>query len=321
MKVSADSGRGFLVSVVVCTYSRERLDQLNETLESLVTQTYTPIEIVLVVDHNPSLSEELRRSVEAPISVVENANTRGLSGARNSGVERATGSVIAFIDDDAAAEPDWIERLVECYLDEGVLGAGGRIVPVWEGGKAPSWLPEEFLWIVGCTYRGMPERGQVRNLIGCNMSFRSSVFEAVGGFNSAVGRVGKLPVGCEETEFCIRATNHWPAGKILYWPEGGVLHHVPRSRQTPGYFLRRCYSEGTSKAVVLRLAGSMGTNTENTYLLKTLVPAVLRNAGSALTLKNPLSSLGRVGAITVGAAAVAIGLIIGMMRTLISRRP
>ncbi len=290
------------VTVVVCTTSRLRIQQVVATVKSLESQTYRSVQIVLVVDHNPELAAELMTMVGASAHVTENTGPKGLSGARNTGVAHATGEIVAFIDDDATAEADWLERLVESYRDERVLGAGGKIVPVWEGGREPPWLPEEFLWTVGCTYRGMPDRGPVRNVIGCNMSFRSSVFEAVGGFNSAVGRLGSRPLGCEETELSIRARKRWPDREILYVPEAVVYHAMPKDRQTISYFVRRCYSEGTSKAIVRRLAGNSSLNVEGQYTVLTLVPAVVRYFAKAAT-------------VCLGLSVVVAGFLAGMVRS------
>jgi len=68
--------------------------------------------------------------------------------------------------------------------------------------------------------------GSIRNMIGCNMSFRSSVFEEVGVFNPDIGRLGSQPLGCEETEICIRALERWPGKKIMYAPGALVNHHA-----------------------------------------------------------------------------------------------
>src|SRR4029453_16807598 len=139
------------ISVIVWAYSRDRLQQLRETISSLQTQTYPAKDIVLIIDHNPELQKELEALADGHLRIAANTGERGLASARNTGIDLAQGELMAFIDDDAAADSTWLERLVECYEDPDVIAAGGRINPVWEGGRRPAWLPEEFLWVVGCS--------------------------------------------------------------------------------------------------------------------------------------------------------------------------
>ena len=214
-----------------------------------------PLELVVVVDHNPAL---LRRVCEQfpEARVVENTEPRGSSGAWNSGVMASRGRIIAFLDDDAEAEPDWLERLWKAYADDSVMGVGGSIRPVWEGAARPRWFPDEFLWVVGCTYRGLPEEtAPVRNLIGCNMSFRRSAFEEIGGFRKGMGHVGGRPIGDDETEFSIRVGLRWPDRVLLHHPEARVRHKVPASRARWSYFYSRCRLEGRSQSVDERAGG------------------------------------------------------------------
>ncbi|MGH9010562.1 MAG: glycosyltransferase family 2 protein, partial [Acidimicrobiia bacterium] len=211
------------VSVVICAYTEERWDDLLEAVQSVGNQEPQALETIVVIDHNDALYGRALVALDG-CTVITNSEERGLSGARNTGITAAKGDIIIFLDDDAAAEPGWIARLVAPFQDERVLGVGGSAVPVWAGG-APDWFPTEFNWVVGCSYTGMPDRlAEIRNLMGCNMAFRREVFEAVGGFRSGIGRVGKRPVGCEETELCIRARQHFPRGVFLFDPEAVVRH-------------------------------------------------------------------------------------------------
>jgi glucosyl-dolichyl phosphate glucuronosyltransferase len=302
-----------LVSVVVCAYTSERLVQLRHTIASLLNQTYAQREVVLVVDHNPDLHSQLAPLANEEVRIASNRGKRGLADARNTGIALARGEIVAFIDDDADADNHWLERLVECYRDPAVIGNGGRIVPVWEEGPPPAWLAEEFLWVIGCTYRGMPDRGPVRNVIGCNMSFRSSVFEEVGSFNTEIGRLRNQPLSCEETELCIRALKRWPDKKIVYAADAVVHHHVSASRRTLSYFARRCYFEGISKVIVRRLCGADGTSSELKYLSRALPLAILRNLTNVVLLRDMSTSLSRVGTITLGVGAVGAGFAAGML--------
>lgn len=287
------------ISVVVCAYTEARWNEMQAAVESLEAQTLPPREIILVIDHNPALFERSRQQFGG-VTVVENREQRGLSGARNTGLAVAQGEIVAFMDEDAFAAVDWLETLASAYTDERVMGVGGAIMPRWAA-ERPGWFPEEFDWVVGCTYLGMPAQpAPVRNLIGCNMSFRREVGEAVGGFRDGIGRIGSKPVGCEETEFCIRANGLFPARHFRYVPAAQVFHHVPANRAAWRYFCARCYAEGVSKALIGRYVGRQsGLATERSYATRTLPLGVVR----ALRQGN----IRRAGAIVAGLLLTASG--------------
>ncbi|MFG3684816.1 glycosyltransferase [Micromonospora sp. NPDC047740] len=293
------------VTVVVCVYTERRWPQIVRAVHSVLAQDVPADQVVVVVDHNPALLERVCATFPE-LTVVPNAGPRGLSAARNTGVARATGEIVAFLDDDAEAEPDWLARLLPHYRDQQVLAVGGHAVPAWEE-KRPRWLPPEFDWVVGCSFTGQPtEVTPVRNVIGCNMSFRRSVLNRTAGFDPALGRVGRTPVGCEETELCIRIRQLEPDGVVLYEPAARVRHRVTVDRTTWRYFRQRCFSEGRSKAVVARLVGSdAGLATERTYTRHTLPAGVRR--GLRQVRAGDRAGLLRSGAIVAGLLVTAAG--------------
>jgi GT2 family glycosyltransferase len=300
------------VSVVICAYSNERWAQLGRAVESVWAQTTPPAEVVVAIDHNPALAERARTAFSGAI-VVENDGPRGLSGARNAGVAASRGSVVAFLDDDAVAAPDWLERLGASYDGPEVLGVGGMIEADFTDGR-PAAFPREFDWVVGCTHPYVPDTvGPVRNMIGANMSLRRDVFDAVGGFTSGIGRVGRLPLGCEETELCIRARRRSPGGQFLFDPAARVAHSVPPARADWSYFRRRCFAEGLSKA---RVAASTGTgdalSTERAYVARTLPAGVLRGIRDALG--GDAAGLARAALIVAGLALTTAGYLVGTLR-------
>lgn len=265
-----------LVDVVICSYTEQRWDLLLEVIASVHAQTLQPQQVIVVVDHNQDLYKRLI-STTTDVVLIENSGPTGLSGARNTGVGVAMADIVAFLDDDAEAAPDWLERLTAYYDDPDVLAVGGRIEPVWESGR-PAHFAEELDWIVGCTYHGMPKvAAAVRNVIGANMSFRRNVLERLGGFNTSLGRVGALPLGCEETEICIRAGVDDPGGRVVYEPAALVRHHVPSERGALRYMLARSWSEGISKAQVSQLVGhERALGPERRYVRLVLPRAVLK---------------------------------------------
>ncbi|MFL5628355.1 MAG: glycosyltransferase family 2 protein [Ktedonobacteraceae bacterium] len=299
------------ISVIICAYTEDRWNDLVAALESVQQQTLVPREIILVIDHNSALLKRVQEHLP-DVVVVENTEARGLRGARNSGIAVAQGEIIAFLDDDAVAIPNWLALLCEGYSDSRVLGTGGEVTPSWMG-KKPAWLPEEFYWVVGCSYRGMPETAKtIRNPIGANMSFRREIFDTVGDFHSQNGHVGPRHAGgCEETELCIRARRRWPQSVFLYQPQAGVFHRVPGSRTNWRYFCSRCYVEGLAKAVVARHVGARdGLASERAYTLRVLPQGVKRGLTDTL-FRHDLTGLARAGAIVVGLAVTTVGYLLG----------
>jgi len=298
------------VSVVICAYTEERWGDLVAAVESLQQQSSPPREVILVVDYNTRLLERARMHLHN-VLVIENKEPQGLSGARNSGIALAKGALIAFLDDDATAEKDWLARLIHCCKNIQVLGAGGTVKPHWLS-PPPSWFPKEFNWVVGCSYQDVPDEPiVVRNPYGGCSCMRREIFAVVGGFRSEIGRVGTLPLGCEETDLCIRAKHHWLEKVFLYEPQAIIYHRIPPHRATWRYFRSRCYAEGLSKAVVAAYVGTKdGLASERPYVLRTLPRGVFHSLGDGLFRLDPGGFL-RAGAIIAGLMITIAGYIVG----------
>jgi glycosyltransferase involved in cell wall biosynthesis len=325
------------ISVVICVFTDERWDDILAAVSSVRAQRYQPHEIIISVDHNPELLRRLR-GVLSDVVVLENHQARGLSGGKNTGAARASGEVVAYLDDDAVADRDWLALFAAGYDDPGVMGVGGRTLSLWPGsptareihadqatllrehvevGVRPRWFPEEFDWTVGGTYKGMVA-GPVRNVLGGNASFRREAFEIVGGFHTGIGRTHhkNRPLGCEETEFCIRLGRRSPGAVMLFDDRAVIWHRVPQERARFRYFRTRCFAEGLSKALVARSVGTGdGLANERAHALRTLPRGAVRGVGD--TFRGDPWGLGRAGAITVGLGYTTWGYAVG---TLSARR-
>jgi glucosyl-dolichyl phosphate glucuronosyltransferase len=291
------------ISVIVCAYTLERWDNLVDVVSSVLAQTRPAIETIVVIDGNDELARRAHEAF-ADAVVLTNAFEPGLSGGRRTGSERARGEVVAFIDDDAIADADWLEQLSGAYGDPNVLGVGGVIEPLWEQ-PPPRWFPAEFNWVVGCTYAGMPvQRDRIRNPIGANMSVRATVLARTGAFDPRLGRVpGRKAVSgaAEETEFCVRASQLHPGHYWIYEPRARVRHHVPPQRANWRYFVRRCVVEGTSKAMLAHVTGADdGLRTERRYVRSVLPRAVFRDLANGVRGRS--EGIAQAAAIVVGLA-------------------
>ncbi|MBN2097985.1 MAG: glycosyltransferase family 2 protein [Dehalococcoidia bacterium] len=244
-----------LLSIVIATYTMDRLNDVLELLDAIMSQSYSRTETIVVVERSEELKEKVEQHVVEKAMpgtrVVFNHGEGGLSSNRNLGIREATGEIIAFIDDDAVPFPDWAKNIVETYDDATIIGATGPSIPLWEDDNI-SWVPEEFYWIIGGSgYSDWTTRREVRNVSGTNMSFRREAFEINGFFLTRLGWSGglrKLDLAGEETEFCIRLrrTSH---KRIVYEPGIKIHHRVYRYRVTRKFISRRAYLEGYTKAV------------------------------------------------------------------------
>jgi len=289
------------ISVIICAHTLDRWATLCAAVASVAAQTRPALETLVVIDGNDELERRARLEL-AVVEVLRNAHGAGLSGARQTGADRARGSILAFLDDDAVACANWLEALAAAYADPLVLGAGGLIEPSWQRSE-PAWFPAEFNWVIGCTYAGMPsETARVRNPIGANMSMRAEVLAAAGGFDSRFGRApGAKPLSgtAEETEFSIRAARANPGHHWIYEPRARVRHDVPAQRGTMRYFARRCVVEGTAKASLTAVAGADdGLRSERAYVRSVLPRALTRELGRGI--RGDRRGFARAGAIVAG---------------------
>ena len=306
------------VSVVICAHSSERLPDLVAAVRSAVSQTRHLLEVIVVIDHNRDLFLAASDALTGA-RVVENRRSAGASGARNFGTSISHGSVVAFLDDDAVASPDWLADLMLGFRKNDVIGVGGRIDPLWLAGE-PAWFPREFGWVVGATYEGMPDvESRVRNLWSGNMAMRRDVFDAIGGFREGFGKVGGQS-DPEDNEICMRASREFPE---MYWvlrPDAAVQHKVPRWRSSVRYFVSRSFAEGVGKARLARLtSGTDSTVAERSYATRTLPVGFLREASAFAT--GDLAGAARAGAIVTGFLSTCIGFVFGTAQAALATKP
>ena len=302
------------VSVVVCTYTEDMYDHFCEAVDSVLNQTYDDIEVILVSDGNEPLYEQMRDDYadRSETIVTQTDENVGISAARNHGIEQATGDVVAQIDDDAIADPQWVEELVSVYESTDAIAVGGKMTPEWVAGK-PEFLPEEFYWLIGVTHRGFGESGEeVRNTFGSNISFRREVITELGGFDPNVGRKGDAEIQAHESELCTRLRQEFGRG-VVYNPNAKVAHKVFDYRTEPRWLIERAFWQGYSKRALETLLPDASRAEESaflSFLLSDSIPLRVRQFLSSPSVV-PISQLVWLVLLT---GLVGVGYLYGIIR-------
>jgi len=255
------------VSVIICTYSEEVYEYFQEAVESVLQQTYDNIELVLVSDGSEVVYEKMIEDYGHRDDTIISRTDKnvGISAARNYGINQANGDIVAQIDDDAVADPDWIEELVSIYESTDAIAVGGKMTAEWVAGK-PNFLPEEFYWLIGVTHKGFAEPGEeVRNTFGSNISFRQEVINELGGFDPNVGRKGDAEIQAHESELCTRLRQEFGRG-VVYNPDAKVAHKVFDYRTEPRWLIKRAFWQGYSKRALEALLPDASRSEESAFL-------------------------------------------------------
>lgn len=243
-----------MISTIICTYNREQY--IRQVLEALTDTDFHDYEI-LVVDNNstdstPLIVGEFITSHPTMRVKLLHETRQGLSHARNCGLANAGGDLIIFLDDDAIPCRNYLALAAQSMSRHPQAGAfGGRIIPVFEGGKPPKWLCRWSLsWVSGLDYaKGTCRFSRDKYPIGANMGFRRETLDCLSeGFNAELGRnAGNMMAG-EEKEIFGRLSR---AGiEVYYFPEVKVQHMIPQSRTTTDYVRR--FADGVGRSERLR---------------------------------------------------------------------
>lgn len=232
-----------VLSAVICTHNRHK--SVSATINSVLAQDIDRQDYEIIVVDNSTDAEEARL-FGAQYNGMENfryvhESIPGLSNARNVGAQLARAPIIAYLDDDAIAPPQWLRELSLGYQKFGDRTAivGGPVEPVWVTPR-PDWLTSDLEGFFSIVDHGSEIRELLPHewLAGCNYSIRRDWLFAAGGFSTELGRKGALSLlSNEETQVSesVRARG----GKIVYVPGAGVKHYIDPSRTSADWLKRR----------------------------------------------------------------------------------
>jgi GT2 family glycosyltransferase len=255
-----------LLSVVITSYTLNRLRDIYSLLDSIKKQTYPNIEVIFVVERSRGLYKKVKEYCEEiglpKFKILWNEGVLGASAARNLGIKSAKGEIIAFVDDDAVLFSDWAENMIKAYKNDSIIGVTGPVYPLWED-PSMSWLPEEFHWLVSCTSWFKADKiVDVRNVWLENASFRREAFEVAGYLDTKLGprdglegfkkREFKEGIISEEIEFSLRVREK-TGKRIIYDPKVKIWHKARIDRLRWKFIIRWSFWMGTSKRKLKKL--------------------------------------------------------------------
>lgn len=289
-----------LISVIICTHNRAAY--LGAAIDSLLCQNFLDYEVLVVDNASTDATREIveQRLPHDRLRYLYEP-TLGLSVARNRGAAEAQGSILAYLDDDAEASPDWLAHLSEVFRqDEQVAIAGGKVTLLWPPGlTSPRWLSPDLAGNLGAYDLGSSPQAITQAGLtprGLNYALRKAFWQQVGGFDPQLGRVGKNLLSNEELLMTQQALKQ--GFKVLYVPAAVVAHNVAPERLNPGWFFRRSWWQGVSESYREQLSGSLTLlqlRLRATCLLRGLYKAARSWYDPAQRLDNLVYAYGQLG--------------------------
>ena len=261
---------------------------IEQAINSLIDQTLSKNKFEILVIDNASTdhTKEIVSSLQTT-----NSNLRyiyedrlGLSNARNRGISEAKAELVAFLDDDARACPEWLALYLEAFesIEPGISAAGGKINLEYEV-TPPRWLSNSTMkrclsYIDYSNEARLLDFAKLEYPFGANMVFRKKKLTEYGGFDPNLGRIGSCLLSNEEK--ALFAKLHQEKESVYYVPNASIVHLVPKSRLTMKFFVTRQYWQG--RADFLWLANNIKANTDNRVNVLKIIT----------TIKNPIQLLG-----------------------------
>jgi len=236
------------ITVIICTFNR--YDLLLEAIASVELQEF-PVEAyeLIIVDNSDDLAGQERfvdgLEIACHHQYIKEARP-GLSRARNIGTKAARAPIVAFMDDDAKAAPEWLGSIAGTFSErERAAIAGGPVRPIWSAPR-PAWLHP---WLEG--YLTILDRGpgvrilrEDEWLAGTNIAFRTEVLREAGLFSENMGRIGRLLLSNEE--LLVSDKIRQLGWQIVYNPEIVVHHRVHPERVDQAWLRRRVFWQAIS---------------------------------------------------------------------------
>lgn len=304
-----------LISIIVSTFSTERINDVENLLKSIKYQSYIYIEILIIVDENKELYykiEKLISDIEKDIRIIFNPKNEGLAFSRNIGIKNSTGDIIAFVDDDAILYPDWAEEIVKTFDKNNIGAVAGDIIPLWEY-NFMSWFPKELFWMISCSYSMTPDyKCEVERGFGTNMAFKKDIFFEVGMFDTEFGINGTRWIGGEDTIMFLKVKCN--GNKVFFNPEAKIFHKIYFYRIKLLNIIKRAFNGGYSVAKMNNLMKYNLSNSIEDKYLRMLIFRFYPKGFKKLITKESAESIKQMLTVTIVILSQSIGYLIGKIK-------
>jgi GT2 family glycosyltransferase len=218
------------ISIVICTYNGSRT--LRDCLEGVALVEYPNFETIVVNDGSTDAVPAI--AAEFDVRLISTVN-RGLSAARNTGWQEASGEIVAYLDDDARPDPHWLHYLAWAFGTSRHVGVGGpNLAPPGDG-----WIAECVAHAPGGPLHVLTSDTEAEHIPGCNMAFRKSALAAVGGFDPRFRTAG------DDVDLCWRLQDN--GGTLGFHAGAMVWHHRRNSVRT---YWKQQFGYGRAEALL-----------------------------------------------------------------------
>lgn len=241
------------ISTIICTFKRQ--DYLRHTLRSMCEQSLPrdQYEIIVVDNAVEAATQQVVEEFDDGLVNLRYITEEevGLNRARNTGLKVAAGRYVAYIDDDARADTNWLEALV-CAFEQATptpAAVGGRVWLDWQGEK-PNWVSERHLALFTYVDHGNGARSLENDeyLVGANLAFEKDALSSIGGFDPNLDRQGAVLLSGGDAG-ALAELRRMKKG-VYYEPAALVWHSVLQSRKRPTWLLRRLFWDGASQPLI-----------------------------------------------------------------------
>lgn len=238
------------ISIVICTYRRYELTR--KVVQSFCKQTAKKDDFELIIVDNDNFPNKEVKQIVEEVSRIINVfylfeNLVGLSNARNAGGKAASAGYVGYIDDDAVAPDNYVEKYLDIIdrLKPDIIG--GPIYSIYNS-KKPKWFKEEYTSTTNNGLSGYLTSTQY--ISGTSIGIRKGLLEEVNWFDKNLGMTGKKIFYGEETMVQVEAWQKHPDLKVWFDQDLFINHLILSSKMKLPDKLRRAYSSGRSSAYI-----------------------------------------------------------------------